>query len=169
MAVANRTITFPALTAGAQTIPWVATVTLTPVNCRGVTTDGHTLVGSLVTWSLATHPNWVVISRSWKQRIRKYRDGEIISDHTYTRTIGPTNPFPDPNPANWGLNWINNERRWFNGSDAWMEMSFNFTDVLTISDIEFEFHYYPFPLLPLHDPDTKLIIRSANGIIMRGP
>lgn len=96
-------------------------------------------------------------------------DGRILSDHTYTRTIGPTDPFPDPNPANWGSGWINDERFWFNGSDSWMDGSYNMTDVLTISDIEFEFYYYPFPLVPLRDPDNGLIIRDANGVIMRGP
>ena len=174
MAVANRTITFPTLTAGAQTIPAVATVTLSPANCRGVwvgTYETWELVGSLVGWTIATHPRWRLVSVSWNQRIREYELGALRDDYTVRRQKVPPITFPNPNPATWG-SWLNDEEIWFNGQATWTDAPSYVSPyyrIYTITDIEFEFEYIPFPPVPLRDPDTNLIIRDANGVIMRGP
>jgi len=174
MAVANRTITFPSLVAGAQTLPAVATVTLAPGNCRGVNTYGGetwSFVGSLMGWSVATHPRWRLVSVSWDQRIREYESGALRDDYTVRRQKVPPVTFPNPDPATWG-NWQNDEEMWFAGQATWTDAPSYLSPYYfsyTITDINFEFQYVPFPLLPLRDPDTNLIIRNANGIIMRGP
>lgn len=173
MAVANRTITFPSLVAGVQTIPWVATVTLAPVSCRGVKVSPTTnweFVGTLVGWTLATHPRWRLKAVRWKQRIREYISGEFHADNTDQWFVHSPVTFPDPNPANWDDYWT--EYKWFSGQATCLNAAsylMPWYEICTISDIEFEFEYYLFPPNPLRDPDTNLIIRDANGIIMRGP
>lgn len=174
MAVANRTITFPSLVAGVQTIPWVASVTLAPVNCRGVNTHPNEtweFVGSLVGWNITTHPRWRLVAARWKQRTREYESGAIRDDYTYQRSFIPPITFPDPNPANWD-NWGVNEEKWFSGQVTWINAPSYlapYYHIDTISDIEFEFQYIPFPPNPLRDPDSNLIIRSElTNNILRG-
>lgn len=179
MAVANRTITFPSLVAGVQTIPWVATVTLAPVNCRGNASgsggrEGEVwnIIGSLTGWTITTHPRWRLVFASWLRRERLYENGELEEDYTARFSFHPPITFPDPNPANWVGNWWLNEERWFAGQTTWINPPSyigSYYEVFNISDIKFEFEYTPFPPNPLRDPDTNLIIRNANGIIMRGP
>lgn len=174
MAIANRTITFPSLVGGTQTIPWVASVTLSPVNCRGVNTnplETWNFVGHLNSWNITTHPRWRLVAVSWSQRIREYELGALRDDYTVQRSFIPPITFPDPNPANWG-DWSNDEEKWFDGQATWTNAPSYLSPYYfsyTITDIKFEFQYVPFPLVPLRDPNTTKIIRNADGIIMRGP